>query len=123
MSTRPDRPKQDRFAEFVKRLAAAPAAGSSEEAYDQLCAVLNEVEDEMTSIPCKPELWQTDGRMYPPQADSVREVEGHPRVKRFRSRAHSTFLGENGSIEIQAVPGAEVVFTKPGADGKGVWDQ
>ena len=77
----------------------------------------------MTSIPFNPDAWQTDGRMYPPQSDSLREVEGHPKVKRFRSRAHHTFLGENGAIEIQTAPGAETLFTKLGVDGKGVWEQ
>jgi hypothetical protein len=123
LSARPDRPKQERFAEFLRRLGSAPPASGFEEAYDQLCAVLNEVEDEMTSIPFNPDAWQTDGRMYPPQSDSLREVDQHPKVKRFRSRAHNTFVRENGAIEIQTAPGAETLFTKPGADGKGVWEQ
>jgi hypothetical protein len=123
LSTKPDRPKQERFAEFLKRLGAVPPAGNFGEAYDQLCALLNEVEDEMTSIPFDPASWQTDGRMYPPQADSLREVGGHPEVKRFRSRAHNTYIAENGAIEIQTAPGAAILFAKPGADGKGVWDQ
>ena len=77
----------------------------------------------MTSIPFNPELWQTDGRMYPPQADGIRAVERHPKVKRLRSRWHNTFLSENGAIEIQTAADAEVLFRKPGANGKGVWDE
>ena len=123
MSTRPDRPKHERLAEFLKRLEQRPPASNFEEGYDLLCTVLNEVEDEMTSIPFNPDAWQTDGRMYPPQADSRREVEGHPKVTRFRNRAHNTFLGENGAIEIQAAAGGAVLFAKPGADQKGVWEQ
>lgn len=122
MSRPADGTKEERFAEFLRRLGAAPPAGSLEEAYDQIGTILNEVEDEMTSIPFNPALWQTDGRMYPPQTDSVREVPGHPKVRRFRSRGHNTFLGENGAIEIQTAGSGQVLFTKPGVDGKGVWD-
>jgi hypothetical protein len=124
LSSRQDRPKEERFAAFLERLGSAPPASTFQEGYDQLCTVLNEVEDSLTSIPCNPENWQTDGRMYPPQPDSLREVEGHPDVRRFRSRRHNTFLGENGAIEIQTVGSEpEVVFAKAGADGKGVWQQ
>jgi hypothetical protein len=121
--SKPDRPKPERFAELLRRLGSAPAADTFDEAYEQLCIILNEVEDGMTSIPFQPELWQTDGRMYPPQADSIREVEGHSKVKRFRSRRHNTYIGENGAIEISSAPEGEVIFSKPGVDGKGVWEQ
>lgn len=123
MRGEPDLPKPERFREFLRRLGSAPAASTFDEAYEQLCVVLNEVEDSMTSIPFNPELWQTDGRMYPPQADSVREVEGHPKVKRLRSLKHNTYIGENGAIEIRPAPDGEVILAKPGADGKGVWEQ
>jgi hypothetical protein len=77
----------------------------------------------MTSIPFNPELWRTDGRMYPLQADSIRGVEGQPKAKRFRSLKHNTYIGDNGAIEIRSAPEGEVILAKPGADGKGVWEQ
>jgi hypothetical protein len=77
----------------------------------------------MTSIPFNPDSWLTDGRMYPPQMDNIRELAGYPKIKRFRSLKHNTHIGENGSIEICIVSDGEVLLTKPGADGKGVWDQ
>ena len=121
LSAQPDQPKSVRFTAFLDRLRSAPAAATFDEAYQQLCAILNEVEDTLTSIPYDPENWQTDGRMYPPQPDSMREVPGRPAVKRFRSRGHNTLIGENGAIEIQLVnPANEVVFAKPGADGREV---
>jgi hypothetical protein len=114
-------PKSERFAAFLERLRAAPAAATFNEAYQQLCAILNEIEDTVTSIPHNPDNWRTDGRMYPPQLDSMHEVPDRPAVRRFRSRGHNTFLGANGSIEIQlASPANEVVFAKPGADGREV---
>ncbi len=121
MSAPHDRPKSERFAAFLERLRSAPPASTLDEAYQQLCAILNEVEDLMTGIPYNPENWQTDGRMYPPQLDSMRDVPDRPAVRRFRSRGHNTFIGKNGAIEIQLVnPANEVIFTKPGADGKEV---
>ena len=113
-------PKSERFAAFLDRLRSAPAALTFDEAYQQIRAILDEVEDTLTSIPNNPENWQTDGRMYPPQLDNMREVLGRPTVKRFRSRAHNTLIGENGSIEIQIAASSEVLFAKPGADGRQV---
>jgi hypothetical protein len=115
--------KQERFEEFCRRLQGMPRARSFAEAYEQLCSILNEVEDELTAIPFNPDNWQTDGRMYPPQPDSMREVDGHPEVRRFRSRAHNTFIGDNGSIEIQVASSKAVAFSKPGEDSRGVWEQ
>src|SRR5688500_3403270 len=93
--------KQERFEEFCRRLEGEQHARTFGEAYEQIRSILNQVEDELTTIPFNPDNWQTDGRLYPPQPDSMREVEGHPEVRRFRSRGHNTFVGVNGSIEIQ----------------------
>ena len=88
---------------------------------------MNQIEDELTSIPFNPQTWEIDGRMYPPQEDNVRAEEGFPGVFRLRSRGHSTFIASNGAIEIRrsrktGKQGDEGSFvSKPGADGKGVW--
>ncbi len=116
-------PTHVRFKLFLERLGRAPAPQTYEEALSQISDILIEVENEHTDIPYDPEHWETDGRMYPPQLDSERHVEGHDRVRRFRSRAHNTFVGDNGSIQIQTVNGNDVVFEKNGADGRAVWDQ
>jgi hypothetical protein len=115
--------KEERFAEFCRRLQREQPARTFLEAYEQLCRVLDQVEDELTSIPCNPDNWQSDGRMYPPQPDSIRAVEGYPRVHRFRSRGHNTFIGVNGSIEIQTASSEQVILRKLGEDGRGVWEQ
>jgi hypothetical protein len=101
MSDKPNPPKQERLAEFQRRLLASPAADSFERAYELLSAVMNAVEDELTDIPYDPASWRTDGRMYPPQRDNLRDVPGHPRIKRFRSKFHSTYVGDNGAMEIR----------------------
>jgi hypothetical protein len=111
--------KEERFVEFLKRLAAMPAASTAEEAMDALSRTLCEVEDELTDIPNTPENWQTDGRMYPPQEDQAREVSGREDLTCYRSRGHHTFIRSNGAIEIRALTGY-VVFSSPGADGMSV---
>ena len=114
--------KEERFEEFLRRLGDAPPAKTFDEAHRQLFNILNEVEDEMTSVPYNPENWQTDGRMYPPLGDSIRSVPDHPLIKRFRSRGHNTFIGDNGSIEIQVISSKVTIFSKPGEDGRKVWE-
>jgi hypothetical protein len=109
--------KAERFAEFLRRLGAAPSASDFDEAYNQLCDILNAVEDEMTSIPFDPANWQSDGRMYPPQMDNLKEVPGRPEVKRFRSLKHNTLIGDNGAIAIRELTG-QTIFSKPGSDGR-----
>jgi len=115
-------PRAERLAEFLRRLDETPPAASFDEAYDLLCEALNTVEDEMSGIPYNPARWRTDGRLYPPAADSMRSVPNPPAVKRFRSRGHNTFIASNGAIEIRAVHPSNVVYSKAGSDGCGVWE-
>jgi hypothetical protein len=49
----------------------------------------------------------------------MRVVAGHPYVKRFRSRQHVTFIGDNGAIEIQSQHG-DTILSKPGSDGQSI---
>ena len=111
--------RQDRVAEFLQRLASAPAARSGDEALRLISKTLDEVEDQLTDIPNQPQNWQTDGRMYPPQADNARELLGRTDVVRYRSRGHHTFIRDNGAIEIRNFSGT-VIFSKHGTDGSGV---
>lgn len=114
--------KNERLEEFFRRLGSAPPAKTFDEAYSQICNILNEVEDEMTSIPFRPDNWRADGRLYPPQLDNIRAVPDRSNITRLRSIAHNIFIGENGSIEIQTVKPQVIVFSKRGEDGKKVWD-
>lgn len=117
-----DRPRSERLLAFFQLLATAPEVSSEGEALLQIAEALNSVEDEMTGIPRNPYRWQSDGRMYPPQADARREVPNHRQVARYRSRGHNTFIRSNGAIQICNVDGM-VVFEKPGRDGRKVWDE
>ncbi len=110
-----DAPRSERFEEFLRRLDVAPAAINEHEALQQICDILNAVEDEMTSIPFDPQNWMTDGRLYPPQGDNWKRVPGRTDVARFRSKRHNTLIRDNGAIRIETISG-DVVFRKAGAD-------
>jgi hypothetical protein len=107
--------KAERLAEFLRRLAAAPPAADFDEAYRQICDILNAVEDDMTNIPYDPSKWMVDGRLYPPQADHMKLMPGRSDVKRFRSRANATLIGDNGAIRIEDLSG-RTILDKPGGD-------
>jgi hypothetical protein len=111
--------KRERLAVFAERLLKAPRASSAEEAYVLLSDTLNAVENEFTSIPFDPSGWANDGRMYPPQSDSARDVDGRPELTRYRSRAHNTYIARNGAIRIETV-NRDLVLSKPGSDGNEV---
>lgn len=113
MSGTPLPSKAERLQEIFNRLNAAPAVATYEEAYTVLCDTMNAVEDELTDIPYNLATWMTDGRLYPPQLDNRREIEGKAGSYRFRSRLHVTTIGADGSIEIKRTNGA-LEFYKPG---------
>lgn len=110
-----------RLTEAFRRLTEAPEAATAEEIWVQFSNILNQVEDEWTTIPYNPVNWAADGRLYPPQGDNARSVPGHPHVRRYRSLGHNTFVGSNGSIEIRQVDGT-IEFQKAGSDGRYVWE-
>jgi hypothetical protein len=107
-------PKSERIKVFYARLAAAPAAGSFDEAFALLCDTLNAVEDELTGIPFNPDMWKTDGRMYPPQLDREFSDPARPNVRQFQSVGHITAIGFDGSIEIRHRTTNIVFFSKAG---------
>lgn len=116
------REKSKRLSEFYERFGKAPPSSSFDEAYGLFATLMNAVEDEFSGVPYDPARWQSDGRLYPPQIDSIRDVPDKLFVKRFRSKWHNTFIGINGAVEIYDMFRQEVVFVKLGSDGRGVWE-
>ncbi len=114
----PDADRAARLREFFLRLSLAPPAATHDEALRLITDLLNQVEDELTSIPYDSAFPLNDSRMYPPQADSIRSVPGRVDVTRYRSKAHSTLIGTNGSIQIVAGSSGPPLFVKPGVDGR-----
>ena len=112
--------KRERLAEFYRRLATAATCRTSEEALNLLASTLNAVEDEHSGVSYNPESWQTDGRMYPAQADRIRSVAGRSGVFCLHHVRHLTFVSAVGSIEIHDRATGAVVFTKAGSAGTGV---
>jgi hypothetical protein len=76
---------------------------------------------ESSLLEYNPDAWKDDGRMYPPKEDNRREVSDRPSLRRYRSAKHNTFIGLNGSIQIQDLDG-KVMLDKPGHDGRKTHD-
>jgi hypothetical protein len=41
-------------------------------------------------------------------------------VTRYRSKGHSTLIGDNGAIAIKDHTSGAIIFSKPGADGRAI---
>lgn len=114
--------KAERLKEFISRFTRLPRASNFEEARTQLISKLNEVEDELSGVPYNPDTLLNDGRMYPPQDDNVKNVPGHPHLKRLRSKDHNTYIRDNGATKIVTISTGIVILDKPGSNGLRVDD-
>lgn len=89
------------------------------EAFEFLCVILNQVEDDFSDVAYDPDQWMADGRLYPPQADNKRSVPGRPDLVRYRHLHANTWIGDNGAILIKTDSG-NILVDKPGHDGRHV---
>lgn len=113
--------KVERLTEFFRRLKAVEPASSFEEAYEQLCTTLDQVEDELSGLPNEPDRWMVLDRMFPPQSDRMSSISCCD-VKRFDNLKHITYIAANGAIEVRSKrPKQGVIdvhFSKAGSDGR-----
>lgn len=107
--------REARFAEFLKRLQNAPPVTTPHGAKHQMDAILDAVEDELTSLPNEPSQWRTDGRMYPPQNDRMRRER---RSCVWRARFHLVRIAENGALQILDLRTEHMLIDPRGADGR-----
>jgi hypothetical protein len=108
--------KAQRLILFMKRLRACAPVGSHNAAFDLIRETLNLVEDEFSEAPYRPEFWQEDGRMYPPDPKYSRREECSSTIE-YRSLRQSTFIGENGAFSIVDRKSGRVLLAKAGLDG------
>lgn len=110
--------KDARLRLFLDSLRSATPAASHDGALALIATTLNAVEDEHSGVPANPANWQSDGRMYPPQADMARPSAELPGVTVYRSRGHRTLIGPNGAFTIAEIHGGKVLVEKVGSDGR-----
>ncbi len=113
--------KAERLAIYLARLNAAFAFATRQEALDGIASILNAVEDEFSGVPRNSAAWESDGRLYPPDEDFAQPDASREGVTHYRSRGHSTFIGQNGAVEIvvriRGILGSPV-YRRAGADGE-----
>ena len=105
-----------RLVEFFRRLAAAPACDTADEAFGQIARLLVEVKNELSELPADPAAPLNDGRMYPPQEDNRLDLGGRQDVRAYRTRGHRIYLSESGAMLIVRRDGTWA-FRKPDRTG------
>lgn len=102
----------ERLDELFRRLAAAPAVSSADEALALVGSVLEQVEDEFSGVPKHPNPpLKFTGRMYPPQEDHIaRHPDGSLTAT---TRRHSIEIGRDGAILIRSFDSGFVCLDKP----------
>jgi hypothetical protein len=104
---------QERLEVFFNRLGQAASCGTADEALALVCRLIEEVEDELSSVPREdPPPMRFTGRMYAPHADRVeRRFDGSLVAS---TRHHSIYCSAKGAIHIEYAPTLQTVFDKPG---------
>jgi hypothetical protein len=106
---------RERLDEFYRRLGAQPPAATADDALERIRRTLDEVEDLYSGIPKKtppPPRNQPDGRMYPPQDDSVTRNPDGSLVA--QTQGHTIDIGKDGTITMRKRRTGQVEFHQAG---------
>ncbi len=103
--------KRDRLYEVYRRVMELPRPGTAQQALDQFCAVLDQVEDELSGIPkVTPPPVTGGGRMYCPLADRTTHLPcgGIDAV----TTGHVIHISANGTMLVTNRRTGEVEFQR-----------
>lgn len=114
--------KAERLKAILIQLEVAGPFSDGVSARDALAEIMERVEDQMSGVPSNPNsvTAPTDGRMYPPD-DRFEISSGSSNVRTFKHVRHRTSIGKNGAVMI-TLPSGEILFNKPGLNGKTIDD-
>ena len=105
--------QRQRLQKLFHRLGSSPRKGSSEEAFFELCVILDQVENEFSGVQKSeaiPAPTMADGRMYRPLEDHVvRQPNGDILAL---TRGHRIEITANGSLRIINKVTRQVEFQK-----------
>jgi len=102
---------------ILARLSDAQPCRTKDEAYALLTEIITRVDDELSGAANAPHLWESDGRLYPPQEDMAKRSEKWVGAVEYRNVRHLTVFSENGAIKIFEMPQRICIFSKPDAEG------
>jgi hypothetical protein len=132
--------KQERLKRMFDCLQQLPPARTGLEAYAQISQLINLLEDQVLGI----ESWSlprtyTNGkwtdRMHPSQPECFESVAGYVGITNMVHAKQFVFISRTGAIEMQydtkeserdvhfSVRTYAIIFKKPDACGRGVWDE
>jgi|SRR6185436_15773576 len=110
--------KRRQVEELYRRLEAAKAAKTDEEAFSLIAQLMREIGDQLTDDPYDPSKWKEHDRIYPPQLDREDIPSGIEGARLFQTVAHQVIVGRNGAITMRKKRSFEVEFVKAGHDGQ-----
>jgi hypothetical protein len=106
---------RERLEEFYNRLGGQQPSATLDDALERIRRTLDEVEDLYSGITKKippPPRNQPDGRMYPPQDDSVARNPDGSLVA--QTKGHTIDIGKDGTITIRKRSTGQVEFHQAG---------
>jgi hypothetical protein len=111
----------DRLSLLYQRLSELPPARTADEAFRQLAATLDQVEDEHSGVERNPNPGlKFDGRMYPPREDFTERLpDGGLRTT---TKGNLIEISPGGTTDIYSRHTNNLLFRRPGIDARPALD-